>query len=89
MLQGPEEKPGEKPSAGRTPVEGASALAKYLSGPPPLRPSGRAQKAGEHQVYECHRLQLSTTAGEIDHCLQHCSFNWTAFLEDRFRRTLT
>jgi len=24
-----------------------SALAKFLSGPPPLRPSGKAQKAGE------------------------------------------
>lgn len=29
--------------------EGASALAQYITGPPPLRPSGKPQKAGEPQ----------------------------------------
>ena len=51
MIQGHVDKPGSKPAGGRKPVEGASALAHFLTGPPPLRPSGKAQKAGEQPTH--------------------------------------
>jgi hypothetical protein len=60
MARGSQQQNGASGTAGTAAAAGGSrsgsALAHFISGPPPLRPSGKAQKAGEEIALSLTRL---------------------------------